>query len=132
LRVTGTLASASPFFGLPFLALAQQGAVQPTAAVVTPSDNLVLENTPPIPTKIAEDFKAFVAEIQLYGTPQQIELTAHVVDSAIKNEPSSFEPILDSLRSELRKELDLGPISDQLRWAQIDIMPLNVNQPSGP
>jgi dipeptidyl aminopeptidase/acylaminoacyl peptidase len=39
----------------PFVSLAQQGGAPATDAFVTPGDNLVLENVPPIPVKIAED-----------------------------------------------------------------------------
>jgi len=39
----------------PVLVPAQQGGAQPPASFVTPGDNLVLENIPPIPQKIAED-----------------------------------------------------------------------------
>jgi dipeptidyl aminopeptidase/acylaminoacyl peptidase len=40
--------------GLPLMAFAQQGSVPPTAAFLTPGDNFVLENIPPIPVNIAE------------------------------------------------------------------------------
>ena len=40
--------------GLPLMALAQQGSVPPTVAFLTPGDNFVLENIPPIPVNIAE------------------------------------------------------------------------------
>jgi dipeptidyl aminopeptidase/acylaminoacyl peptidase len=53
--VTKILASAPLILVLPFLALAQQGGAQPADTVLTPGDNLVLENIPPIPMKTAED-----------------------------------------------------------------------------
>jgi dipeptidyl aminopeptidase/acylaminoacyl peptidase len=53
--VTKILASASLILVSPLLALAQQGGAQPADTFLTPGDNLVLENIPPIPTKIAED-----------------------------------------------------------------------------
>src|ERR1700689_509490 len=49
------LASAALILGLPYLALAQQGGAQPADSFLTPGDNLILENIPPIPAKIAED-----------------------------------------------------------------------------
>lgn len=39
----------------PYLALAQQGGPQSADPFLTPGDNMVLENIPPIPTKVAED-----------------------------------------------------------------------------
>jgi dipeptidyl aminopeptidase/acylaminoacyl peptidase len=49
------LASAALILVLPYLALAQQGGAQPADSFLTPGDNLILENIPPIPAKIAED-----------------------------------------------------------------------------
>ena len=49
------LKSTCLILGLPLMALAQQGGVPPTAAFLTPGDNFVLENIPPIPVKIAEN-----------------------------------------------------------------------------
>ena len=49
------LASAALTLVLPYLALAQEGGAQPAESFLTPGDNLVLENIPPIPAKIAED-----------------------------------------------------------------------------
>jgi dipeptidyl aminopeptidase/acylaminoacyl peptidase len=53
--VTWILTLVSLVLMVPLAALAQQAAAQPAATVVTPGDNLVLENIPPIPAKIAED-----------------------------------------------------------------------------
>jgi dipeptidyl aminopeptidase/acylaminoacyl peptidase len=53
--VTKILASAVLFLVWPFLALAQQESAQPADTFLTPGDNLVLENIPPIPKKLAED-----------------------------------------------------------------------------
>jgi dipeptidyl aminopeptidase/acylaminoacyl peptidase len=49
------LAGAFLTLALPHLALAQQAGAQTADTFLTPGDNLVLENIPPIPTKIAED-----------------------------------------------------------------------------
>jgi dipeptidyl aminopeptidase/acylaminoacyl peptidase len=53
--VTKILASAALALVLPYLALAQEGGAQPAESFLTPGDNLVLENIPPIPAKIAEN-----------------------------------------------------------------------------
>jgi dipeptidyl aminopeptidase/acylaminoacyl peptidase len=53
--VTKLLICASFILVLPFLVLAQEGGAKPGETFLTPGDNLVLENIPPIPMKIAED-----------------------------------------------------------------------------
>jgi dipeptidyl aminopeptidase/acylaminoacyl peptidase len=53
--VIKSLAGAALVLVLPYLALAQPGGAQPADSVLTPGDNLILENIPPIPAQIAED-----------------------------------------------------------------------------
>jgi dipeptidyl aminopeptidase/acylaminoacyl peptidase len=53
--VTKILASVCLIQLVPLLALAQQGGTQPANTILTPGDNFVAENIPPIPMKIAED-----------------------------------------------------------------------------
>src|SRR5580658_7783115 len=54
-RVTKILTSACLILALPLLTLAQQGGAPPADTILAPGDNLVLENIPPIPMKIAEE-----------------------------------------------------------------------------
>jgi dipeptidyl aminopeptidase/acylaminoacyl peptidase len=49
------LAGAALILMLPYLALGQEGGAPPADSILTPGDNFVLENIPPIPMKIAED-----------------------------------------------------------------------------
>jgi dipeptidyl aminopeptidase/acylaminoacyl peptidase len=49
------LAGAALILMLPYFAPAQQSSAPPTDSILTPGDNLILENIPPIPAKIAED-----------------------------------------------------------------------------
>jgi dipeptidyl aminopeptidase/acylaminoacyl peptidase len=53
--VTRILAGAFLTLALPYMAHGQQEGAQTSNAFLTPSDNLVLENIPPIPARIAED-----------------------------------------------------------------------------
>lgn len=62
-------------------------------------------------------FEQFVAEIQLYGTPRQIELTIALVKAFIDREPKiSFDPLLEDLRDSLRRELRMEPVKGPVWW----------------
>ena len=54
-----------------------------------------------------EDFESAIADIQLLGSNQQIGLTLEVIDSIAKNGFATVNPLLENLRGELRKELNL-------------------------
>jgi hypothetical protein len=58
--------------------------------------------------EVMEKLETFVSEIQLYGTPRQVQLTRRlVVDYVAKKPAISFDAILEDLRDALRKELQL-------------------------
>jgi hypothetical protein len=57
------------------------------------------------------ELETFVAEIQLYGTPRQIELMEQL-GKQLHNQASgtaSFDSLLEDLRDQLREELGLEP-----------------------
>lgn len=63
------------------------------------------------------EFERFVAEIQLYGTPRQVELMIKLVEAFIRQEPSvSFDSLLEDLRNSLRAELRMEPVSGPVWW----------------
>jgi len=63
------------------------------------------------------EFEAFVADIQLYGTPHQVKLMTQLVEAFNKQEPSiSFDPLLKDLRDSLRSELKLEPVEGPVWW----------------
>ncbi len=62
-------------------------------------------------------FEQFIAEIQLYGTPRQIELTIELVKAFIAKEPRiSFDPLLIDLRDSLRRELRMETVKGSVWW----------------
>lgn len=62
-------------------------------------------------------FEQFVAEIQLYGTPRQIELTIELVKAFIAKQPRiTFDPLLENLRDTLRKELRMEKVTGSVWW----------------
>ena len=63
------------------------------------------------------EFERFVAEIQLYGTPRQVDLMTRLVEAFNKQEPIiSFDPLLEDLRDALRSELRMEPVKGPVWW----------------
>jgi hypothetical protein len=54
--------------------------------------------------------------IQFMGTQEQSTMLNHVLDTIAKHEDASLDPLLKSLRDDIRKELKLGPISSRIFW----------------
>lgn len=68
-----------------------------------------------------DDIELFVSELQLYGTPRQINLMTIIVEEFKK--PNSFvkyDDILKDLRDEIRKELDLEQVNGPVWWLRFD------------
>src|SRR5712692_9714463 len=63
------------------------------------------------------EFEQFIAEIQLYGTPRQIELTIEIVKGFINHDPKvMFDALLEDLRNSLREELRMEPVTGHVWW----------------
>ncbi len=63
------------------------------------------------------EFERFVAEIQLYGTPHQVEMMTKLVEAFNRQEPSiSFDSLLEDIRNSLRAELRMEPVSGPVWW----------------
>ena len=83
----------------------------------------------PISPDIAEKLETFVSEIQLYGTPHQLELMGALVESFKRGEAVSYDEILVSLRDTIRKELRLEPAKGPVWWFRLTPNPV-LSQPA--
>jgi hypothetical protein len=64
-----------------------------------------------------KDIEMFVSEIQLYGTPNQIQLMGVLVEGYKRpNSRVSFDELLSDLRDALRRELNFEPITGHIWW----------------
>jgi len=62
-----------------------------------------------------DELEMFVSELQLYGTPRQIQLMAEIVEGfKTPNNRVSYDEILADLRDSIRKELNLEPVSGEV------------------
>lgn len=68
------------------------------------------------------EFERFVAEIQLYGTPNQVKMMTMLVQAFDRQESSiSFDPLLEDLRNTLRTELRMEPVSGPIWWYRFSL-----------
>jgi hypothetical protein len=66
-----------------------------------------------------EDWRKFediIADIQLFGTPEQIRLLKAVTNQIAEKKEFDLDPILNDLRDHLRSDLDLESIDGNIRW----------------
>lgn len=77
--------------------------------------------TPTVHSKYFEDIESSLADIQLFGTPEQVKLVVNGIKAYKSNgKKIALDAILFSLRNELRKELKLNKVSDSVYWLRIE------------
>ena len=82
---------------------------------------LATSSNRPLTEKSMDDIETFVSELQLYGTPRQIQLMTEIVEGFKKpNNTISYDAILADLRDTIRKELELEPISGAVWWLRLN------------
>jgi hypothetical protein len=79
----------------------------------------------PFTDKSMDDIETFVSEIQLYGTPRQIELMSAIVEGFKTRHGVSYDDILADLRDTIRKELSLEPVTGPVWWFRFRRLPKN-------
>lgn len=70
---------------------------------------------------VIEHLEKPVADIQLFGTKKQIELTMKLANSIINKEQDNLSELLTELRNDLRKELNLEKIKEEIKVLRIPI-----------
>lgn len=60
-----------------------------------------------------------ISDIQLLGSPAQVEMATQFARQFAANQRADTEPILEDLRASLRKELQLEPVPPQRMWLRI-------------
>lgn len=62
----------------------------------------------------ARDLESALADIQLLGTERQVQLAHDFAVSMARDRTAQLDPLIADLRSELRQQLGLGPVSDRI------------------
>ncbi|MEQ1947467.1 MAG: hypothetical protein ABL995_09765 [Bryobacteraceae bacterium] len=60
-----------------------------------------------------------IADIQLFGSTEQVELSRDFAVAFSTKRSASLDQLLELLRRDLRRELDLGEISDRITYLRI-------------
>jgi hypothetical protein len=66
-------------------------------------------NRPMTPT-YADDLESAIADIQLFGSPAQVEMARSAAWQFSRNQEADLASLLESLRHDLRAELTLAPV----------------------
>ncbi|MFL6210515.1 MAG: hypothetical protein ACJ74W_16785 [Pyrinomonadaceae bacterium] len=73
----------------------------------------------PSEPEYAQRLESALADIQLFGSITQVEKLKKMFEDYAANEEGSLDEVINDLRDELRKELDLLPISGNVQWLRI-------------
>ena len=84
---------------------------------------------PSINSQYFRDMEAAVADIQLFGSRSQIQMVESFTKEFDQEQQASLDPLLNSLRENLRKELRYEPVEANVRWFRPEGSP-TVSQPN--
>jgi hypothetical protein len=69
--------------------------------------------------EIADELEQAVADIQLFGTPEQIVLVQKFANELGTTQTAEMNDLLRNLRDNLRQELRANPVSGRVVWLRI-------------
>jgi hypothetical protein len=73
---------------------------------------------------LMDQIETFVSELQLYGTPRQVELMGKLVEALrIPNNLAKFDELLIDLRDGIRNELRLEKLPPEIWWFRFHRQP---------
>ena len=64
--------------------------------------------------------ECIITEIQLFGSIEQVELARMLADEVAAGHEFELDPLINSLRTELRIQLELQPINGNVRWLRFN------------
>ena len=67
----------------------------------------------------AKEFESAIADIQLFGSPEQVLLARTFALDFASNGTAPLDPLLDSLRKDLRRELKLPAVENRITYLRI-------------
>jgi hypothetical protein len=72
------------------------------------------------PISVGKDLEEIVAEIQLMGNISQVNLVKKIANDIAKTHNADLEPLLISLRNDLRSELKLEKNSEKIEFLRMN------------
>lgn len=79
-----------------------------------------LVNRQIIDDRFRETIEKALADVQLFGTPNQIQLAQDFARQYSSNGTADIQPLLNDLRNELRRELRLKAARDDIIYLRMD------------
>jgi hypothetical protein len=73
----------------------------------------------PLSEQVAPDFEKAVADIQLFGTPRQVELAQAFAHGFAEAGTYTLDPLMNELRNDLRKELKLESVKSDITYLRM-------------
>jgi hypothetical protein len=78
-----------------------------------------------------KDMESAIAVIQLFGSKNQVQLVEDFASEFSQTNSASLDPLLNSLRQDLRKELGYEQIDSNVKWVRFE-GGVNAAQPNTP
>lgn len=69
--------------------------------------------------EVAEELEQAIADLQLFGTPKQIQLARKFATDLGTTQEADMDDLLNELRNSLRQELGRPPVTGNLAWLKI-------------
>ncbi|MHB1332918.1 MAG: hypothetical protein ACYCY1_09995 [Sulfuriferula sp.] len=99
--------------------ISKQQREQRVAYLVSAFRSLSRANNHPKLSEVADDVEQAISDIQLLGTPTQIELAKKVAIDLGTTQTANLDALLISLRDSLRRELSEKKVNGKLIWLRI-------------
>jgi len=63
-----------------------------------------------------EKLENLLSDIQLFGSTEQVRLARDLADEVAAGKSFELDPLINSLRNDLREQLNLAPVEGNVRW----------------
>jgi hypothetical protein len=74
----------------------------------------------PLSAEYAPDFEKAIADIQLFGSVEQVRMTQNFVFAFAEKRSASMDDLLEGLRQALRKEIGLPEVTGRIAFLRIE------------
>jgi len=70
--------------------------------------------------EVADNLEQAISDIQLFGTPEQVQLAQRFGEDLGKNQAAELDSLLTELRYSLRRELGMDPVPGRMLWLRVE------------
>ena len=69
----------------------------------------------------AKKLENILSDIQLFGSLVQVELAKNLIEVVVSGNEFELDPLINSLRNDLRKQLGLKKVEGNVKWLRFNI-----------